>query len=371
MKWIRFPSKSRITPAGHIVPRGSGDDESIARLGLGNGFTLVELLVVIAIIATLIGLLLPAVQSTRESARRLQCQNNQKQIVLALLGYHSAKKHLPSRNLGPGVTNRGRYSAWVYLCPFLEEQSLYEAIMAGLEQTPNLQVYSNTFPPFHSQIKTLLCPSDQSGSWTNTNGRLNGNSNYRFCVGDTILDANLSSDPRGIMGNGTKVKLGQVTDGTSKTAAVSERMVLTVARDSRQDLAFGVTNLRQPINCLARAAGNQILDDNVSSMKNPGNWVGRRWTDGTAYYATFQTVLPPNSPACQEGTHESQAGLFPPSSGHVGGVAVGFLDGSLKFISETIDTGNLAAGEVVSGPSPYGIWGALGTKDGQESTGGL
>lgn len=371
MKWIRFPSKSRITPAAHIVPRGSVDDESVARLGLGNGFTLVELLVVIAIIATLIGLLLPAVQSTRESARRLQCQNNQKQIVLALLGYHSAKKHLPSRNLGPGVTNRGRYSAWVYLCPFLEEQSLYEAIMAGLEQTPNLQVYSNTFPPFHSQIKALLCPSDQSGSWTNTNGRLNGNSNYRFCIGDTIRDANLSSDPRGIMGNGTKVKLGQVTDGTSKTAAVSERMVLTMSRDSRQDLAFGVTNLRQPINCLARAAGNQILDDNVSSMKNLGNWVGRRWTDGTAYYATFQTVLPPNSPACQEGTHESQAGLFPPSSGHVGGVAVGFLDGSLKFISETIDTGNLAAGEVVSGPSPYGIWGALGTKDGQESTGGL
>jgi len=332
-----------------------------------RGFTLVELLVVIAIIATLIGLLLPAVQSAREAARRTACQNNQRQLVLGMLSYTSAKKHLPFRNLGPGVSGRGRFSGWVYLCPYIEEQSLYDAIMDGLATIPNLQVYTNTFLPFQRQLSVLLCPSDRSGAWTNTNGRLTGNSNYRFCIGDTIRNANLTSEPRGIIGNGTKIKLGQIPDGVSKTAAVSERMVLNDSRDVRQDLAFGVMNISQPVNCLARAVGTRFGDENVSSIQNPGNWLGRRWTDGTAYYASFQTVLPPNSPACQEGSHESQAGLFPPSSGHREGVIVAFLDGSTHFISDTIDTGNLAASEVTSGPSPYGVWGALGTRDGQET----
>ncbi|QDU56693.1 DUF1559 domain-containing protein [Aeoliella mucimassa] len=327
-----------------------------------RGFTLVELLVVIAIIGILVGLLLPAVQSARESARRVQCQNNLKQAGLALLGYEDTHGVLPPRMVGPNTSAPARVSGWVLLCPYMEQQALYDQIMSV---DPIPAPYDSTFAPFNVQIPGLLCPSDQSGQ-----GSIQyqtAHSNYRFSIGDTIAEAPLGDKPRGIMSNGSKVALRQITDGTSNTIAVSERMVLNDSKDVRQDLAFNV-NLRQqgPIICLSFASGGQFKFDRVSSIEDPGNWLGKRWNDGMAYYATFQTVLPPNSPACQEGSFDGHAGLFPPSSGHVSGVNAVYVDGSVHFIEEGIDTGNLAAKEVASGPSPYGVWGALGSKAGEE-----
>ena len=95
-----------------------------------RGFTLVELLVVIAIIGTLVGLLLPAVQSAREAARRSACTNNMKQLGLVTLNFESTRKRLPaaSDRAGPGTNPAGAYS-WVARClPFLEETNLYNSM---------------------------------------------------------------------------------------------------------------------------------------------------------------------------------------------------------------------------------------------------
>ena len=90
------------------------------------GFTLVELLVVIAIIGVLVALLLPAVQAARESARRTSCTNNLKNIALAMLNFHDSHKALPASNRPPGATNNPRYSAFMLLLPYYEEQNVYD-----------------------------------------------------------------------------------------------------------------------------------------------------------------------------------------------------------------------------------------------------
>ncbi|HCO22842.1 MAG TPA: prepilin-type cleavage/methylation domain-containing protein, partial [Gimesia maris] len=94
--------------------------------------------------------------------------------------------------------------------------------------------------------------------------------------------------------------------------------------------------------------------------------LGTRWTDGRSGYINFNTILPPNAPVCNGQTTQ---GIQPPSSRHEGGVHLLMGDGAVRFISENIDTGNISASQVSSGKSPYGIWGALGSKNGGETLG--
>jgi len=105
------------------------------------------------------------------------------------------------------------------------------------------------------------------------------------------------------------------------------------------------------------------------SCCNQATWGANRWPDGSPIYSRFQTVLPPNSPNCVavDGTDSPNTGVIGSlSSQHPGGAIAAMADGSVRFISEQIDCGNLSSPEVSSGPSPYGVWGALGTKDGGE-----
>lgn len=334
-----------------------------SNLGTYRAFTLVELLVVIAIIGILVALLLPAVQEAREAARRSQCQNNVKQDVLAILVYHDSHRKLPPRMAGktfsPPTPNRD--SGWVNLLPFLEERSLHDVIT---KRDESILPWDHTFEPFQTQLSSLVCPSDNSGNGSNHRAQTAHN-NYRFCIGDTIRRSDITNEPRGLFSAASRVSLRHVTDGTSKTIAISERMIMNVSKDVRQDLALNV-NLLRPITCRALASGSTYNTDKVSSILNPGGWMGRRWNDGLAYYVGFQTVLPPNGPACQQGSWDGSPALISATSAHPGGVVGGFIDGSVHYIQEGIDTGNLALEEVHEGPSPYGVWGALGSKDGGE-----
>lgn len=342
-----------------------------------RAFTLVELLVVIAIIGILIALLLPAVQAAREAARRSQCSNNLKQAGLALHEYHAALQSFPFRQGGTssggcGPSNCERRSGWISLLPFMEQAPLYQQISnpQGSFNAWGPHPWENTYQPWQVQVGTLLCPSDDGGRRKGTTEV--GRTNYCFSIGDSIGPIsgvigdgnNNMSNPRGIFGRHGGARIADIRDGTSNTIALSEKVIGQEARAIMGGVARSMGSVNtDPTTCLALKDQNGLY----VSAADVQAWSGRRWNDGIPVYNGFTTVLPPNSPTCMNGTGDNDWGVFPPTSYHPGGVMGLMADGAVRFISETINTGNLAAPSVYAGASPYGVWGAMGTKKGGEA----
>ena len=326
-----------------------------------RGFTLIELLVVIAIIAILIALLLPAVQQAREAARRTQCKNNLKNLGLALHNYHDVNGSFPARQSGTGNRSgggqRGRLSGVVQLAPYYEQQNLYDQV-----KNANNAPWSNS-AHFTVQLNLLMCPSD--GGTTAPHGGTRGVNNYVFCGGDSLLDSDNGGNPigaRGLFGVWTTYGFRDMTDGSSNTIAMSERL----RPDSSNGLGMVSTaSATTPINCRAQYSNNS-LNSPFTGDTSPGY----RWGDGAAYFAGFNTIMPPNTASCFDGGADHWAtGYYTASSAHPGGVHVMMGDGSTRFVSENIDAGDQSVtppGATSGGQSPYGVWGGMGTRSGGE-----
>jgi len=366
-------------------------------------FTLVELLVVIAIIGVLVALLLPAVQSAREAARRSQCLNNLKQFGIASHLYHDVYKVFPAREGGTGNGqndparwdgNYGRLSAFMALLPFYEQKAMADMIAAGgITDTTGKVIppggpapwYNNAkWTPWQAQLQIISCPSDKIQPTPTSHAH----NSYAFSVGDTIggnvsingTTVHLNSATaayRGVFGGAQRcVGMQFITDGTSNTVAMSERTsggtgYFGIRAASGEDVKNATVSnvssvLTNPGSCYAQAQGTQYLGAQIKAK------FGSIWCDGQAENVAFNTVLPPNAPSCvsdNNGNADSTGGVLSASSYHPGGVNSMFADGSVRFVNQNINCGNTAAPPVTAGKSPYGVWGALGSISGKESTG--
>ena len=360
----------------------------MVRKSLRSGFTLVELLVVIAIIGILIALLLPAVQAAREAARRSQCVNNLKQLGVALHNHHDVYLAFP-----PHTTN-WRWNAHHRLLPFTEQRPLYDLSMnwgggptalgigtGGQPEPWNNCGMGQNLAPWNASIPGLMCPSDGAPKWGNgiDGGCDNiGTCNYCFSRGD-VCTWSEEANPRGFFTaaplgdpNGTYKKLAKgttfsdITDGTSNTVCMSEKIIgAGRANMVKGGLVINATGNAWdqvvPQDCMAKLGPNGTLTGDVRS------WNGMRWADGSICYTGFQTLLPPNAPSCLAGGGDADRGPVSAQSFHPGGVNVLFGDGSVRFINESVYCGNLASKAVWSGQSPYGVWGAMGSRNGGEA----
>ena len=341
-----------------------------------NGFTLIELLVVIAIIAVLIALLLPAVQQARESARRTQCKNNMKQLGLALHNYHDVFLTFTGFTMGSGTPlsspgqHRTRLSGFVALMPYMDQTPLFQTIdSASPQQFPwTSTTYWNQSPA------ALVCPSDPGKS--PPNGALRGKRNYVFCAGDSMAgngDNTGSATPivvqtRGMFGALQCYGLRDVTDGTSNTIAVSE--AAAPIGNNRMGALASNTGVTTPAGCMALYNGQTYPGGGFTGDTTRGY----RWGDGAAYFSAFTTAVRPNNANCFSGGSANHwfQGMYSATSVHTGGVHCLMGDGAVRFISENIDAGNAAAAlpaTTSSAASPYGVWGALGTKGNDDRVG--
>lgn len=152
-----------------------------------RGFTLIELLVVIAIVAVLIGLLLPAVQSAREAARRAQCVNNLRQIGLAMHNYISAAGVLPPGRVNTHITLQGNcWGAYAELLGQMEHQQLFNAFNFSLppDTDPTTTLAAANTTGFMVNLNSLICPSDPAPpTLVQINGGFYGVHNYNMCTG--------------------------------------------------------------------------------------------------------------------------------------------------------------------------------------------
>ena len=268
-------------------------------------FTLIELLVVIAIIAVLIGLLLPAVQKVREAANRSQCQNNLKQIGLALHNYHDVYKAFPAG----GTTSGSQGLAYhVLILPFIEQQNLY----GQFNLTQQWQSATNK-PLGFVRVPLYTCPSalnlrsqssyefvDGVAPWTthylgNMGPKIIGSTQYQVIPGG---QGDLAV--QGVLGRDTAIRLADITDGTSNTFLVGE---FSFARPGVTDLGYRTWQR----GCYLGTG------DTCTSCRNVTNALNTVWYNG--------------------GGNQNDISF---GSQHPGGANFLFCDGSTRFVSEQV-----------------------------------
>ncbi|MCL2118666.1 MAG: DUF1559 domain-containing protein [Planctomycetaceae bacterium] len=339
-----------------------------------QAFTLVELLVVIAIIGILIALLLPAVQAAREAARRMQCSNNLKQLGLALHNYLDSYRALPSTWIKMG--DRDCFSTFIALLPYMEQTSVHSEILSiGCDPW-----YFFQHPTLYHPISALSCPSDGLSASVGPNAP---RTTYSLSLGDAVVQMahptfldNVRN--RGLFRPGEWKTLGSVSDGLSNTIAFGEHVISDYVGTNSVKGGFWINYNMNSIDgdpykidpgiCMnnARDPGKpQTLNTPVANLGR-----GNMYSHAALPYTAFNTALPPNAPSCIPVDAETVWGYYTGASNHTGGINVAISDGSVHFVSETVDCGGLpihVQGTTLSGPSAFGVWGAMGTPAGGES----
>ena len=392
-----------------------------------RAFTLVELLVVIAIIGILVGLLLPAVQAAREAARRMSCSNNFKQIGIGMHNYHAAYKQLPVERGGTyrrgnnqqartpvpqgapyGGNNFFNLSALVGLTPFIEQQGLWDQISnpfavqepasaqglffsaMGPQVAMSLAEHGQfQYDPWLTNIPTLRCPSDPG-----TGFPAQGRTNYAVNMGDSIQFQNnggrnqtgviaatrmrrMKTTQRGMFVPREVTKFRDVLDGLSNTVMGGEINTDLLDRNITTQVVRRGGIINNPSLCSDQIDPERpkFWDPSAVFAGNSEQQRGFKWMNGMCVNTGITTILPPNREICSNGGNTFTIGIYGPSSRHVGGTHILMGDGAVIFITDSIEAGDSTEGNVKWNgtdkqapgmPSPYGLWGAMGTRANNE-----
>lgn len=380
---------------------------------------------VIAIIGILIALLLPAVQAAREAARRMECTNKLKQIGLGLHNYHDSHNAFPpfaagvSGDSSGGVFRGGLYSSLVFILPYMEQGTRYDLLKSSIGTDgawPSMPWvgFGATVNSFvGNPIPIYWCPSDPnvSASIYGSGDTQHARTSYCLSLGDTIRSmgavdgASMHTNNRGFFAGGCGFYKGKhalkcttfasLLDGSSNTIACSEMIVAPVSSSPKikggvltnfggtsnaysdaSTVGFG-TGSYLPTNCLqSRSSTDSTIYNTTTNLRAGGRGYTFVW--GYTENIAFTTVLPPNSPSCLGGT-DNVMGYLSASSHHSGGANTLRADGSVVFVSETIDCGSNTYDVKTppaaypsdkkdpTGKSPFGVWGALGSINGGET----
>jgi prepilin-type N-terminal cleavage/methylation domain-containing protein len=323
-----------------------------------SAFTLIELLVVIAIIAILIGLLVPAVQKVREAAARTQCINNLKQIGLGCHNFHDVYKRLPpgaANDMPPFGTNAGAQwgSSWkVYILPYIEQGAIYSKWdfnggQSGYTNGTNTALMNNVTIPVYR------CPSSTVPDSFNWNGAQRMHASYTGIAGSAVNPGSTGTyqqgccngngswaSDTGLLFAGSKVRLTDITDGTSNTLMIGEQS--NHLRDANN----------APITAgFSSGVGNSsgIYGWAMGAAHNKGGGQSG-WGDGRHFNCTsvrwqinkigFTSADPGNG---TNGCNNDVGANFPLSSGHTGGVCVALGDASVRFVSDSLSLATLDA----------------------------
>jgi prepilin-type processing-associated H-X9-DG protein len=296
--------------------------------------------------------------------------NNLRQIALATLNYELANMRFPACTGSAEFGDDGsanQLSGFVAILPFLEQSDLYEqvtqsTVIDGVKYPAFPPLHDANYKPWQANIPTLLCPSLSSES------RNFGMTHYGFCIGDRARKVASPSSLRGVFGGSLQGTFGTITDGSSNTICVAE-IGSNMKGESESPFAID-----QPASLLEDPSQCQTLVNegrtNWTYRKGvPLSTIGRggHWADGRAGVALFNTILPPKSPSAAVKGSSGVDGIYSATGPHPGTLNVALLDGSVHTIGIDDDAGDpsspaLTEDEMAAGvPSPYGIWGALGS----------
>ena len=383
-----------------------------------RAFTLVELLIVIIIVSVLVILAVVMISGAREASRRMQCSNNLKQLGLAVHNFHDAMKTLPKANFHPqfcreefyneetgGYGNRELYGIMPILLPYIESGPYYHLLVTrlnkegdaptpwdvewlGLSGVPPPNRYTgHTGPAIAQAYSTVIsCPSDPMGR--NLKPGDFSRTNYHGCRGDIWVNWK-SPSTRGIFISGPNKPIGfiDIPGGLSNVILFAECVIgnnhggrnAPVLGGMAYGMPFGADAV--PMRCLERAGkGGKLTGGQNHDVLTDMRGAGLCWLSGRQVNDQFFTILPPNSPSCSSETDWQDWALNSASSYHPGGCNSVLADGSVQYISNTIDCGdlnqtaldelhkiypNLETAESTSltrNFSPWGIWGNMGCR---------
>ncbi len=317
-------------------------------------FTLIELLVVIVIVAILIALLLPAVQASRESSRRANCLNHLHQLAVATHQFASARKVLPPGTISKAYVddpsnppNMYRWSAFAHLAPFLEESNVADNLdlTVPLYMThPFIDVTAANKPWVKIDMPVFRCASDDTPAGSVKFAPCN----YASCTGSGI-NGGSHTNTDGLFFVNSKIRLSQISDGSSKTALYSESSLGTRSTTTQHDLQ---TEYKYRLET-ALLTVDKCATANAWNVQDPR---GFSWVNGEYRCTLYNHFYPPNHslPDCiiQWTSDFTVFGWRAARSRHPGGVNLAFADSSARFIDETID---------------LNVWKALSTRAGGES----